>query len=327
MKKRETLKRLALLPFALQLPAVSFAQKKFPDGPIEMVVPFAPGGHSSILARLFSSRFTEHLNTPIIILNRPGAGGAVGAESVVRATPDGKTLIFHASSSSIYSALSRRPPPYDPVTSFEHVGLVGLAPFVLAVSEKSAFKSLADLVEYARKNPGKLSYGSAGLGSSTNVAGERLKIIEGNLDILHVPYGGAGPAIVDTISQVVDFTIDNYISTLNLHNQGRLRILAVFADQRSEAAPDIPTAKEQGIDMVGNTFNLVSAPRGTSKEIIDILAKALHESMQEESLIKGMKELGMDPVLDSTPESTAAFITEQAAIVGDVVKKANLYVS
>lgn len=166
MKKRETLKRLALLPFALQLPAVSFAQKKFPDGPIEMVVPFAPGGHSSILARLFSSRFTEHLNTPIIILNRPGAGGAVGAESVVRATPDGKTLIFHASSSSIYSALSRRPPPYDPVTSFEHVGLVGLAPFVLAVSEKSAFKSLADLVEYARKNPGKLSYGSAGLGAA-----------------------------------------------------------------------------------------------------------------------------------------------------------------
>lgn len=327
MQRRQILKQLALLPVALQFPTISFANSKFPDGPIQMIVPFAPGGHSSILGRLFSSRFTEHIKAPVIIMNKPGAGGAVAAEFVARSEPNGQILIFHASSSSIYSALSRRPAPYDPVNSFENVGLVGIAPFVLAVSEKSPFKSLTELVEYARKNPGKLSYGSAGLGSSTNVAGERLKIIGGNLDILHVPYKGAGPAIVDTIGQMVDCTIDNYITTLKLHNEKRLRILAVFADHRSEAAPDIPTAKEQGIDMVGNTFNLVSAPKGTPKEVVDILAKALHETMQEKPLIQGMKDLGMEPVLDSTPESTKKFIADQVAIIDEVIKKANLYVS
>jgi len=327
MNRGDVLKMIGSLSIAsgVTLPYNVFA-RSFPSGVIDLVVPFAAGGHSSVLGRIFSEHYSKYIDNTVIVTNKGGGGGLIGADHVIRSAPNGQRLAFHASSSVLYSAVTRRPQPFDPIKDFDHIGVVAIAPYVIAVKGDSPFNDLNELVAYAKENPGELSYGSAGTGSSTHIAGERFKLATGT-DLMHVPYKGAAPSIVDTISGVIDAVIDNFVTTLGPHQNGQLKILAVFSDERSDLAPDVPTAKELGIDFAGETFNIVSAPKGIPVEIMEILSDALQKTMRDDEVIQQYTKLGVQPVSDSTPEKAERFMQEQLDLVVPIIKDQNLYVS
>ena len=321
MKRRSFLQALPLTAAGL---SVAQAQDAFPSKPIRMVVAFAAGGPADIFARVFAQPFGEALGQPVVIDNRSGGGGAVGSQAVIAAPADGYTLIFHSSSSAVYSAITREPHPFDPVKAFDPVALVGISPFVLAVGPNVKAATLAQLVEQAKRNPGAMSYGSAGTGSSIHVVGELFKQRAGNLQITHVPYRGSGPAINDTMAGTVDFTIDTYSTLLQNHRSGRMRILAVLADKRSAVAPEIPTAREQGIDVAGYTYNLVSAPARTPADRIERLAAAAQKVMNTPAMLAKVREMGIEPVIDSGPRQTREFIAREVATFTPVIKAAKI---
>lgn len=244
------------------VPHTTFAQSKFPERPIRVIVPFAPAGDGDIIGRLWVKYAMAHTGANFVVDNRAGAGGAIGAAEASRAKADGYTLLLGTSSTQIINPLASGTTSYDAIKDFNLVGMVSINPTCIVVNPSVPANNLKELVSLIKANPGKYAYGSAGPGTITNLTGELFKLQAGKLDVQHVPYKGGGPAMQDLIAGHVPMITPIMSSAvLAQHRAGRARILGVNSDVRLKAAPDIPTSVEAGVsDMRVQVFNAVFTP-------------------------------------------------------------------
>ena len=225
-------------------PIAAFAQSRYPERPIRVIVPFSAGGATDVVGRLWADRVRSALGT-VVIENKASGGGALGASEVARAQPDGYTLLFGNTSTQVLLPVLMSPPLYDPIKDFAAIYILCLSPTVIVVHPSVPARTLAELIAYAKANPGRLSYGSAGTGTLTNLAGELFKQLIGAPDIVHIPYKGSAPGLTDLASGHIPMMTPNIGGPLiDFHRTGKVRILAVAAEERLRAAPDIPTAFE-----------------------------------------------------------------------------------
>jgi tripartite-type tricarboxylate transporter receptor subunit TctC len=295
---------LALAAGVAALPALAHRTRAqgYPSRPIRLVVPFPPGGAYDTIGRPWADRMKPLLGT-IMIENIGGGGGAVGAAQASRARPDGYTLLLGGATTHVTEALLKNRPQYDPLKDLEPVSAIAITAFALALHPSVPASNLKELIAYAKGNPGKLSYGSAGTGSLNHLTGETFKLRVGLPDLVHVPYRGAGPAIIDILAGQVPMIIPAMTNhVLELHRAGKLKVVAVTHGTRLAAAPELPTAVEQGLtDLVTPNFIGIFAPAGTPKPIIDQVAQAngalLSDPDYQQLLISGTFEpqAGLDP--------------------------------
>jgi tripartite-type tricarboxylate transporter receptor subunit TctC len=296
----------------------------YPDRVIRLVVPFSPGGATDVAGRLWAEKIKPLLGT-VVTENRGGAGGLTGAAEVARAQPDGHTFLFGNTSTQVLIPAIAGNPPYDPLKDFVGVYILCNSPASIVVHESVPARNLSELIAYAKANPGKLSYGSAGVGTLTNLAGELFKQLIGAPDIVHVPYKGAAPGVTDLAAGHIPMMTPNVGGPLlEFHRSGRVRILAVASTTRIKAAPDIPTAIEAGLPgMVAGNLNGLFAPAGVPKAIVERIADATRKVAADLDFQKSLITSGFEPVLDSGPDATRAFIAEETARWVPVMKAAN----
>lgn len=296
---------------ALCLAAGAAAQGLYPDRPIRLVIPFAPGGETDIFSRAISVRLGEGLGQQVVLENRAGATGMVGSEFVARSKPDGYTLVFGTAATHALNLAVFKTMPYHPLRDFEPIAFVGSVPLVLFVNP-SMPSTLKEFIALLKANPGKYSYGAAG--SSTSHLGIELLKAGAGVSALHVPYKGTGPALQDTVGGQVQFMGASIGVGLPMVQAGRLRAVAVMARQRLAAAPEVPTFAEAGMpDFEVGTWNVVMAPLGTPKRIVERLNAALNETLRDPGIRERLTRLGITPVDDSTPASTAETVTREIA--------------
>jgi tripartite-type tricarboxylate transporter receptor subunit TctC len=307
---------------AFGLPATAaIAQPAWPVKPIRMIVNFPPGGGTDVTARIIQAAFSKELGQQIILDNRGGAAGAVGAEIAARAAPDGYNLLWtlssHTINPSLYGKLN-----FDTERDFAPISLGANAPQIVAVTNALPITNVKELIAYARANPGKLSYASPGVGSPGHLAGELLKQQAG-LDILHVPYKGAGPAIPDVISGNVALLISTMSAAMSHVRAGKMRALGVTSLKRSDGAPDIPSVAEglNGFEMP-SWFGLL-APAGTPKPIIDRLHQSLVRTLAIPEIRQNLIAQGADPV-GNTPEQFARQIREELKLWAKFIKQTGI---
>jgi tripartite-type tricarboxylate transporter receptor subunit TctC len=295
----------------------------YPSRPIRLIVPFPPGGSTDILARALGEKLAQGLGQPMVIDNRPGAGGSIGAEAAARAAPDGHTLMMGhlgtlAANPAIYKNL-----PYDPVKSFAPVSLMAIVPSVLVVNPSLPVASAAELIAYAKTHPGKLAYGSAGNGSTSHLTTEYFKLITGT-DILHVPYKGVGPMLTDLVSGQLSIGLNGAPAVMAHVNSGRLRALAVTSLKRLEALPQVPTLDEAGVHgFDASGWYGVVVPAGTPQPIVARLNGEIARAMQTPELRMRLDSEGALPA-PGTPEEFAAFIRAEIARWDAVLKRAGM---
>jgi tripartite-type tricarboxylate transporter receptor subunit TctC len=278
------------------------AQSKYPDRPIRLIVPFPPGGAFDTVGRPWAEKMKPLLGT-VVVENIGGGGSSVGAAQAAHARPDGYTILLGGATTHVPEALLKTRPLYDPLKELEPISGIAVTAFAIAVHPSVPVNDLKELIAYAKANPGKLSYGSAGHGSLNHLTGELFKLKMGITDLVHVPYRGAGPAIADILAGQIPMIIPAMTNhVLELHRGGKLKVLAVTHGNRLLAAPDLPTAIEQGVpDLVSPNFIGVFAPAGTPKEITEQISeanrKALDEPAYQQMLIAGTfePEKGLDP--------------------------------
>jgi tripartite-type tricarboxylate transporter receptor subunit TctC len=308
-------------------PTVSraFAQAKYPDRPIKLVVPFVPGGVNDAVARLWADRVKAPLGA-VYIENQGGAGGAVGGAAVARAQPDGYTLLLGGAGSQVLNPIAMSKPLYDPIKDFEPIAILATTSLTIAVTPSLPVHTLKDVIAYAKANPGKLVYGSAGTGSMTHLAGEMFKSLAGTPDIVHVPYKGSGASITDVISGQVPMIVANVTGqVLELHKSGKLRMIVVTGPERLVADPQILTAVESGLPgMVSVNFTGLFAPAKTPRPIVEQIAAATASALESEEVRKNLIEQGLEPYRDSTPEKTARFVEEDIARWTPVIRAIGL---
>jgi tripartite-type tricarboxylate transporter receptor subunit TctC len=316
--------RRALAAFAASLATLAAAQA-FPSKPVRIIVPFAPGGNVDVTARIIAPALQEALGQPVVIENKAGAAGTIGADQVVRAPADGYTLLM-GSNSTFSVAPSLNPKnPYNPVKDFAPVASIAATPFILVVNPAAPMKSVPELVARAKGAPGKLTMASAGTGSSNHLVGELFQDMTG-VKFTHVPYKGSNPAISDLMGGQVDMHFDQVTSAGNHVQSGKLRALLVTSKERAPMLPDVPTAAEVGYASFGpiNVTGLI-APAGTPREVIAILNAATNKALQQAAVRE--KYAGVGAVTTGgTPEQFAAYIAEDLARWTKVVKDANVKV-
>ena len=317
MNRRDLIK-LGLLS-AVALPTSALA---YPDRPIRLIVPFSPGGATDMVGRLWAERMKARFGT-IVVENKGGGGGLIGTAEVARAKPDGETLLFSNTSTQVLIPAIAEKPPYDPVKDFTAVYIMAISPTSIVVHESVPAKSLKELIDYAKANPTKLSYGSAGAGTMTNLAGELFKQLIGVPQITHVPYKGAAPGVADLASGHIPMMTPNIGGPLlQFHRTGKVRILAINAEKRLQAAPDIPTAAEAGLPgMVATLFNGLFAPANVPKDIIAQLADETRKVMADPQVQQIIVTSGFEPVIDSGPEAAAKEVAAEYARWTPIVKK------
>ena len=311
----------ALALVGLARPAA--AQAAWPTKPITFVVPFATGGNTDTLARLIGQKLSVALGQPVVVENKPGAGGNIGSAFVAQAKPDGHTILggtisSHAINPSIYPKM-----PYDAVKSFEPVVLIGTSPLVLAVTANAPYRSIEDVVAAAKAKPGEISFASAGNGTSPHLAGELLNSIAG-IKLMHVPYKGSGPAVTDVVAGHVPVIFDTVLVVGSHVKAGKLRALAVASSKRAESLPDTPTAAEAGVPgFEVSSWQAVFAPAGTPKEIVRRLNAEIARIMQTPDIRARMAELGFEPA-GGPPEELAELQRTDITKWAKVVKEAGI---
>ena len=312
MNRRQSLALgLALVAATALSPFEAFAQAQYPTRPIRLVVPFPPGGVMDTIGRLWAEQVGPSLGT-ILVDNRGGAGGVIGAGEVARARADGYTILIGNTSTQVLNPAVMRRPPYDPVKEFVTIDMIALSATSILVHPSMPARTLKQLISYARANPGKLSYGSAGAGTVTNLAGEMFKQRAGGLDIVHVPYKGVGLATADLVGGYIPMMTPNVTAQLlSLHRSGKVRILAVNAPTRLKAAPNIPAAVEILPDMVAQLFSGLFAPAGTARPIVERLSQVTRKALSEEGFQNTLIQSGFEPVLDSSPEKAQRFVDQE----------------
>jgi tripartite-type tricarboxylate transporter receptor subunit TctC len=317
------LKTLTLvLACAATLPLVTVAHADgFPDKPIMLVIPFPPGGPTDAMARTLAAEMKDRLGQPMIVENRAGAGGNIGAEFVARAAPDGQTLLFGTSGPLAINSSLYRKINYDPAKSFAPVIQVGHLPNILVVNPAVPAKNVKELIAYGKANPGKLSYASSGNGASSHLAGVMFNEMTG-VDFQHIPYKGTGPALTDLLGGQVGMSFTDVLTAMPYVKSGRLRALGVTTAMRSQAMPDVPTVAEQGVPGYDvSVFFGIVAPAGTPPDRIAKLNKAFVETMATPKVKDLFAAQGLEPAPSTAPEQLGKFISSQTTKWAGVVKQ------
>ena len=310
---------------ALTLPAALHAQTppgNYPDKPVKIIVPFAPAGPTDVVARLIATKLSERLGRQFYIENVTGAGGNTGMGQAARAAPDGYTILFVSSSYVVNPSLYPKI-PYDPYKDFIPVTVAGDAPNILLVHPSVPAKTVGALIDYIRANPGKVSYASAGTGTTPHLSGELFRLSM-KLDIVHVPFSGAGPAIQSLAGGHTPMAFTSLPPAIPLIQDGKIRPLAVSAEKRVAALPDVPTLAEAGLaDQEADTLQAVLVPAGTPRPIVDFLYREIKTIVALPDIKERFAMLGLDPVTN-TPEEFAAQIRKEIAKWGKVIRDANI---
>ena len=304
----------------LALVAGAVVAQQWPSKPIKWVVPFAPGGTTDILARTIGEKLSVTLGQPIIVDNKPGAGGGVGADQVAKSPADGYTIMggtisTHAINASLYSNL-----PYDPVRDFAPITLIVRVPNMLVVNPELPAKDVRELIALLKASPGKYSFASSGNGTSQHLSGELFKTMTG-VEMQHIPYRGSPPALADVVGGQVAMTFDNITTAWPLVKGGKLRALAVTTAKRSPIAPDVPTLAESGLPgyEIGS-WQGVFAPAGVSTEIVKRLNTEIVRIINAPDVRQKLVDMGAEPA-PNTPEEFAAMVKAEVAKWADVVRK------
>lgn len=318
--KKLTMKlKSTLLACALALSANAFADT-YPSKPITLIVPFAPGGTTDIVARIVADKLTKELGQSVIVENRAGAGGALGANAVARAAPDGYTLGVSTISTHAVNAACNPQLPYDPITSFAPISNLARTPNVLTVTAKFPAQDFKELLALIKKNPGKYNYASSGVCSVLHMMGEQFKVSTGTF-MTHMPYRGSGPALIDLIGGQVEMMFDNLPSSMGHIQTGKIRAMAVAAPKRVEGLPNVPTFAELGLPRVNDPawYGLV-APAKTPEAIINRLNAAAAKVLAMPDVIDRLKQSGSESAAN-TPAQHAAEIKHELEKAREVVKK------
>ena len=303
-------------------PVAHAAEGDFPAKPIRLVVPFGAGGYGDTVARLLGKALSDELKVPIVVDVKAGGSTIIGTEIVARAAPDGYTLLMISTTHAVNPSLFRKL-PYDPVADFAPVTLIDSTPYVLVANPAVPAKNLAELVAYAKANPGKLSYGSSGPGSAINLTGELFKMATGT-DILHVPYKGSGPALTDLIAGHIQLTFTSTITALPYMKDGRLRGIAVTSAGRNSAAPDLPSVAESGHPAFeASSWLGILAPAKTPAAIVSVLQRAIARALQSPVVAAAMKADGAE-IGGGTPEAFAQFYAGEIRKWGMVIEKSGI---
>ena len=321
----------AAFPFLLSLCAalLSGAQpasgaQQYPSRPVRVIVPFTPGGSSDIVARLITQKLADTWGQQFVIDNRPGAGGAVGAETVARAAPDGYTIMLTNPGPGLHNALLRRNPPYT-LADFAPIIYIGYTPNLIAAYPKLQAGNLKDLVDYARAHPGKINWASPGTGSNPHIALEMLKAATG-INVVHIPYKGAAQAFTDLMAGQVDAQYTSFISAEHHVKSGRLKVLGVSGKKRLPALPDTATFTEQGVKGADSTLWLgfVTAAK-TPRAAIEKLNGGVNQALQMPDVRGRLQQLGVE-VEGGTPEKFGAFIRSEAERLAPLVNTGALLI-
>ena len=307
------------------LPAAAMAQPdaNWPSKPIKWVVPFPPGGAMDVIARTLGEKAGRTLGQPFVIENRPGAGGNIGADAVAKSPADGSTILITsigmATNKALYPRLS-----YDPVKDFAPISLLAIVPNVLVVNTaKTTDKSVADVIAHAKRDPGKLTYASAGNGTSIHLAGEVFASMAG-LNLLHVPYKGSGPAVTDMLGGQVDLMFDSITSARPHILSGKLRALGVTSAKRSATLPGVPTIAEAGVPGYEvSPWFAVFAPAGTPAAIVNKINAALIDAMKQPDTVAKFETIGAEPI-GTTPQQLATHLDKELARWGALIKERNI---
>jgi tripartite-type tricarboxylate transporter receptor subunit TctC len=295
----------------------------YPNKTVRLIDGFSPGGSTDIVGRLIAQKLSESFGQPVLVENRPGATGTVAAEMVAKSAPDGHVMLIVPLTFTVSPSLYKL--PYDPVKDLLPVTLVASAPLMLVVHPSVPVKSVGELIAYAKANPGKLHFGSGGVGSTPHLAGEMLNSMAG-IEATHVPYKGGGPALADLASGQIQFMVENIPSTAPYVTSGRLRALAVTDLKRSPVLPDVPTLDESGLkgyQIIG--WNGLFLPGGTPPAIVDKLQAEVVKALAQADVKERLAKMGFEGVGD-TPQHFAAFVQAEIAKWAKVVKDANIKV-
>lgn len=306
--------------------AAATAQETYPAKPVNVIVPFAPGGGADVMARLIFSKVSKALGQSFVVENKPGAGGLLGADIVAKSKPDGYTLLLGQTGPNAINPALFKDLPYDPIKDFAPVIQLTSYPYVIIAHPSIPAKTLQELIEQSRAQPGRYTFGTAGLGSSAQLAGEML-MRETGIKMVHVPFKGAGPALLNTISHVVDVTFGDMASATPQVNAGKVRALAVTGPKRVPLLPDVPTVAELGYPgFDAQAWHGVYAPANTPDAIIDKLNRAIAVVLKEPEVIKRLQGDGIEPIGES-PQAFAEYTAKEVKKWGDIVRDANITLS
>jgi tripartite-type tricarboxylate transporter receptor subunit TctC len=305
----------------LLLPTLASAQD-FPNKPIKLIVPFPPGGPNDIIARVVGQRMSELIKQPVVIENRGGQGGVLGTDAVAKAAPDGYTIGIVSASSLVINPTMEKV-PYDVARDFAPVTLVTTVPEMLVVASNVAAKDMGELVALARGQPGKLNFASAGVGGLPHLAGELFKLTAG-IDIVHVPYRGAAPAINDLLGQQVQMAFLDLPVILPHIKAGTLRPIALGAPKRAPTSPEVPTTAEVGMPdlLIENWYGMI-APGGTPANIVNFINRAANEAMSDPQVAQKLADQGLT-VAGDTPEHFRDYIGAESQKWAKVIKNAGI---
>ncbi|MBU8545647.1 tripartite tricarboxylate transporter substrate binding protein [Roseomonas sp. ROY-5-3] len=318
MSRRQTLTALATA--GLGLPGAAMSQTGYPSRPVRIVIPFSAGGPTDIVARIIAERLTARLGQSFVVEARPGAGGAIAAEAVARAAPDGHTLLIGtATTHAVNPALQTRL-PFDPVADFAPIAQFARVPIIVVVHPDLPARDLPAFIALLRERQGQLNYGSSGTGSMGHLAGVLLMQRLG-AQATHVPYRGSAPMTADLLAGRVQFATDALASVAPHVRDGRLRAIAIATPDRAAALPDVPTFAEAGLPgYEAYTWNVLFAPAGTPAPVIGALNAALNAIVAEPDVVHRLAEMGQPAVTGTTPQGTADFVRGELAKWAPVVR-------
>jgi tripartite-type tricarboxylate transporter receptor subunit TctC len=307
---------------ALSMPNIAGAQSAWPQGRnIKLTVPFPPGGATDIIGRIISERFTEYWGARVVVENKPGAGGNIGADQVAKSAPDGDNILIvsvgMATNPFLYANLT-----YDPMKDFDPVALIAMVPNILIAGKHTPYNTVAEFVAFAKANPGKVTYGSSGIGTSVHLSGELFQRMVGTT-MQHVPYRGTGPALQDMMAGQIDVIFDNITASLPLVREGKVKALGITTAKRSPFAQEIPPVADTvpGFD-VTSWFSLF-VPKGTPRPIIDRINADLKKALGEESVKTRFAAIAAESV-GSSPEEMGAFLRSESEKWGKLIREANI---
>jgi tripartite-type tricarboxylate transporter receptor subunit TctC len=322
--RRHLLASLSLLLWAPMLASLPSVASAYPDKPVSLVVPYPPGGAADVLGRIVARHLQLQLpGSTVVVDNKAGAGTVVGAQAVAQAAPDGHTLLISSNTTWTMNPALKSKLPYDPLGSFESIGTLGGIPLVLLVHPSTPAKSVKDLVELAKAQPGKLNYASFGIGSSSHFAGEMFKAAAG-VDLTHVPYKGSAPAMQDLIGGQVPVSFDTNVATVPQVAAGKVRALAITSARRLATLPDVPTMAESGFPGFELTaWIAVVAPRGLPDPVRQQLTKALAAAAATPAMAADLAKAGLD-VAYEPPAAFEARVRREGPQMRQLVKQAGI---